>query len=108
METVSVLVVDDEPGIRSGIKRILSSHVVSFPFMDEDYTFECLEASTGEEALKILEQKLPDILLLDNKLPGTDATSERQITLSQLDSRGGTTFSPQPWGLSITHIFVSG
>ncbi len=79
METVSVLVVDDEPGIRSGIKRILSSHVVSFPFMDEDYTFECLEASTGEEALKILEQKLPDILLLDNKLPGMDGMEVLEI-----------------------------
>ena len=53
METLSILVVDDEQGIRSGIKRILSGHTVSFPFMDDDYGFECREVATGEEALDI-------------------------------------------------------
>jgi signal transduction histidine kinase len=72
METISVLVVDDEPGIRSGILRILAGHQVSFPFMDDDYTFECREAASGEEALAMLEEKQPEILLLDNKLPGMD------------------------------------
>jgi len=38
--------------------------------MDEDYTFEVTEAATGEEGITILERELPDILLLDNKLPG--------------------------------------
>lgn len=72
MEKLIILVVDDEPGIRSGIQRILSGHTVSFPFMDEDYGFECREASTGEEALEMIDQDPPDILLLDNKLPGMD------------------------------------
>jgi len=64
------MVVDDEPGIRSGVKRILTGHTVSFPFMDDDYGFDCSEASTGEEALEMIEKHQPDILLLDNKLPG--------------------------------------
>lgn len=64
------MVVDDEPGIRSGVKRILTGHTVSFPFMDDDYGFDCIEASTGEEALALIEANKPDILLLDNKLPG--------------------------------------
>jgi signal transduction histidine kinase len=38
--------------------------------MDDDYGFECTEASTGEEALALIEVNKPDILLLDNKLPG--------------------------------------
>jgi len=38
--------------------------------MDEDYTFEVTEASTGEDGITILEADMPDILLLDNKLPG--------------------------------------
>jgi len=38
--------------------------------MDEDYTFEVTEAATGEEGITILERDMPDILLLDNKLPG--------------------------------------
>lgn len=79
METLSILVVDDEPGIRSGVKRILSGHTVSFPFMDDDYAFECREAATGEEALDILEESPPDILLLDNKLPGIDGMEVLEI-----------------------------
>ncbi len=70
MESLKLLVVDDEPGIRSGVLRILSKHSVSYPFMDEDYTFECLEAATGEEGIEIIDRENPDIVLLDNKLPG--------------------------------------
>lgn len=79
METLTVLVVDDEPGIRSGILRILRGHRVSFPFMDDDYMFECLEAASGEEALAMLEEDTPDILLLDNRLPGMDGTEVLEI-----------------------------
>ncbi|TVR70971.1 MAG: hybrid sensor histidine kinase/response regulator [Marinilabiliales bacterium] len=70
MEKLQVLVVDDEPGICSGITRILSRYSVGFPFMDEDIAFEVLETHTGEEAIGIIEKKVPDIILLDNKLPG--------------------------------------
>ncbi len=70
MEALKVLVVDDEPGIRMGVSRILSKHMVSYPFMDEDYGFKCLEAATGEEAIELIDNELPDIVLLDNKLPG--------------------------------------
>ncbi len=79
METLSVLVVDDEPGIRSGVKRILEGHHVSFPFMDEDYQFICREAASGEEALVLLEESPPEILLLDNKLPGMDGMEVLEI-----------------------------
>jgi two-component system, sensor histidine kinase and response regulator len=70
MAQLKVLVVDDEPGIRSGVARILKSFHVTYPFMDEDYTYEVLEASTGEEGIEIMEREHPDIMLLDNKLPG--------------------------------------
>jgi len=79
METLSILVVDDEPGIRSGIRRILSGHTVSFPFMDDDYAFACREAASGEEALEMMEEALPDIMLLDNKLPGMDGMEVLEI-----------------------------
>jgi len=70
MESLKVLVVDDELGIRSGVTRILSKHTVSYPFMDEDCNFICFEAGSGEEGIEIIEKEMPDILLLDNKLPG--------------------------------------
>ena len=70
METLKILVIDDEPGIRSGVVRILSSHRVSYPFMDEDYQFALLEAANGEDGIRLIDEEMPDILLLDNKLPG--------------------------------------
>jgi len=70
MAVLKVLVVDDEPGIRSGVTRILKSFQVNYPFMDEDYSYEVLEAATGEEGIAITEREKPDIILLDNKLPG--------------------------------------
>jgi len=72
MATLKVLVVDDEPGIRSGILRILRNFRVGYPFMDEDFDFEVVEAETGEKAIEIVESQPIDIILLDNKLPGMD------------------------------------
>jgi len=70
MAVLKVLIIDDEPGIRSGVIRILRDFHVTYPFMDEDYSFEVIEAATGEEGISIIEKEIPDILLLDNKLPG--------------------------------------
>lgn len=70
METLKVLVVDDEPGIRSGIERILRNYTVGFPFMESDFSFELIEVETGEKAMETLAKDRIDIILLDNKLPG--------------------------------------
>lgn len=70
MELIKLLVVDDEPGIRSGVSRVLRDFSVSYPFMDEACKFEIIEAPTGEDAIEIINNNLPDIMLLDNKLPG--------------------------------------
>ncbi len=70
MGKLKLLVVDDEPGIRSGVIRILENFTVSYPFMDEDFEFEVVAVESGEEAIDILNQKNIDIVLLDNKLPG--------------------------------------
>ena len=74
MKNISVLVVDDEPGICSGVKRILSKFTVSYPFMDEDRGFDVIEAFTGEDAIQNIRERQPDIVLLDNKLPGIQGT----------------------------------
>jgi two-component system sensor histidine kinase/response regulator len=70
MKTLNVLVVDDEPGIRSGILRILKKFSVSYPFMDEDVNFKIFDVGTGEDGIDIVQNKKIDIILLDNKLPG--------------------------------------
>ena len=70
MSNYKILVVDDEAGIRMGTRRILQNFKVDYPFMDEHIEFEVLEAATGEDALEIIDSQMPDIILLDNKLPG--------------------------------------
>jgi len=70
MEKLKVMVVDDEPGIRSGVSRILNNFTVSYPFMDADIGFDILEVGTGEEAIEKVKSEHIDIVLLDNKLPG--------------------------------------
>jgi signal transduction histidine kinase len=74
MQKLQVLVVDDEPGICSGVKRILGNFTVSYPFMDDDRGFEVHEAYTGEDAIEFIKNDPPDIVLLDNKLPGIQGT----------------------------------
>ena len=58
------------PGYVQEFPGYLNNFHVTYPFMDEDYTFEVTEAATGEDGIAMLEQDMPDILLLDNKLPG--------------------------------------
>jgi len=56
-----VLVVDDEPDIRDVLKIILEAE-----------KYEVIEAENGEEAIKIITQKTPDLVLLDYKMPKMD------------------------------------
>lgn len=56
-----ILVVDDDPDIRDILKLTL---------YEENY--EVLEAKDGEEALKAITTKLPDLVLLDYKIPKID------------------------------------
>lgn len=69
MATFKILIIDDEPGIREGTRRILQNFKVDYPFMDEQIEFQVLEAGTGKEGIEIIDRELPEILLLDNKLP---------------------------------------
>ncbi|MCX6273513.1 MAG: response regulator [Bacteroidetes bacterium] len=79
MSTFNILVVDDEPGIRSGTKRILQNFKVDYPFMDEQIDFEVDEAESAEAALEMINHKVPDIILLDNKLPGMQGVELLEI-----------------------------
>ncbi len=72
MKNLKILIVDDELNIRTGIRRGLRNLKVSFPFVEDDFEYDLLDAETGEEAIEIIGQQKIDIVLLDNKLPGIE------------------------------------
>ncbi len=69
-EILKALIVDDEPGMVSGMERTLQNCRVEMPDIGAEVTFTIRTATSGEEALELIEQEEPDILLLDHKLPG--------------------------------------
>jgi signal transduction histidine kinase len=69
-ESLRVLITDDEPGMRMAVTRALSGFTSRVPDVDMEVAFAIDQAETGEEALEKIDGLAPDILLLDNKLPG--------------------------------------
>ena len=63
----TILVVDDEATILQSLSGILS-----------DEGFEVLTASNGYEALKVIEEASPDLVLLDIWMPGMDGIETLQ------------------------------
>jgi two-component system sensor histidine kinase/response regulator len=70
MDTLRVLVVDDELGMRHSIKRALRDYHIDLPDVDGQVRFELETAERGEQALEILEHAQFDLMLLDHKLGG--------------------------------------
>ena len=56
-----ILFVEDEPSLQKAIKEVLTQE-----------KFEVLIASDGEEGLKLVKEKKPDLILLDLILPKKD------------------------------------
>lgn len=71
---LKVLVVDDHPLYRKGIKRILNN--ISFISM-------CDEADNGHEALQLLEKVKYDIVLLDLQMPVMDGVETASRILKE-------------------------
>jgi two-component system phosphate regulon response regulator PhoB len=72
--THTVLTIEDQPDIRRLIRMTLEYDGLTV-----------LEASDGEEGLKLARQHLPDVILLDVMMPGMDGLTVNR-TLS-VDSR---------------------
>jgi two-component system nitrogen regulation response regulator NtrX len=74
MSRKSVLIVDDEEGIRESLSGIL-----------EDEGYDVLTASSGEDALAIAKEHMPDIVFLDVWLPEIDGL-ETLPRLKEIDA----------------------
>jgi DNA-binding NarL/FixJ family response regulator len=72
---MSVLIVDDHPVVRQGLRVLLDVH---------DGMEVAGEARDGDEALALAAELCPDVILLDLKLPGMDGIA----VLRELRARG--------------------
>jgi len=63
MERVSVLLIDDHRVVRQGLRDFLES---------QDDIEIVGEAASGEEGVKLAQERLPDVVLMDMVLPGID------------------------------------
>jgi len=71
---IKVMVVDDHELVRTGITRILN---------DAPGIRVVGEAASGEEALEVVRQKAPDVLLMDVSMPGIGGLeATRKLVLS--------------------------
>jgi len=85
MEILRVLVVDDETGMRLAVARVLGSFTVRLgDEADTAVTFGVQTAESGEQALELMAASVPDILLLDVKMPGISGLE----VLREMNERG--------------------
>jgi DNA-binding NarL/FixJ family response regulator len=65
MAIIRVVIADDHPVARAGIRK----------FLEKEPDLQVIaEASTGEEAIRLVGELSPDVLLLDMELPGMRGT----------------------------------
>jgi DNA-binding NarL/FixJ family response regulator len=75
---ISLLLVDDQPVVRRGLRMRL--------LFEPDITVVG-EASSGEQALELVESLAPDIVLMDVEMPGMDGiTATEAMRASSLQS----------------------
>lgn len=70
MDSLRVLVADDELGMRLSVARALRDLHITVPHVDRAFGFIVDQAESGEQALQMIRHTPPDLLLLDHKLPG--------------------------------------
>jgi DNA-binding NarL/FixJ family response regulator len=63
MEKISILIADDHPLLREGLCHLL----------EKEADFEVVgQANDGEEAVRLADEKSPDVVVMDIEMPGMD------------------------------------
>lgn len=79
METlpaIRIMIIDDHPVVRAGLASMLSTQ----PDIDV-----VASASSGEEALALLDSIAPDVILMDLRMPGMSGLDAVRLINSRLD-----------------------
>lgn len=87
MDTLRILIVDDEVCMCSGVERALRKLTVTVPELEAEIGFEIQSVYHGQDALDALETFEPDLMLLDHKLPdmtGLDILAKLQKQETEL------------------------
>jgi DNA-binding NarL/FixJ family response regulator len=75
--TIRIVLADDHPIVRDGLRKLL---------MLEDDIEVVGEASDGREAIQVVQEKQPDVVILDLRMPHMDGLSALQA-LQQLEKK---------------------
>jgi len=73
MKTIRILIADDHPLFRDGMHGLLDSVPI---------TEVVGEAETGDEAVRLANELVPDVILMDIKMPGENGISATRRILS--------------------------
>ncbi len=74
MDTLKVIIVDDHPLFRQGVVDTIS--------LEQDFII-LGEASDGDEALKLIRQEQPQVVVLDVNLPGKNGLQVTRVLRSE-------------------------
>ena len=88
LEDVRVLIVDDHDLFRSGLRNLLEDEGVQIVG----------EAAAGQEALKIVRELAPDVVLLDIGLPTLNGYETARRMRALPDSRDALIIALTGWG----------
>ena len=71
---IRVVIVDDHPVLRSGLTQLLA---------ETDDIVVVGEAADGAEALEVVREVRPDVVLMDLQMPGTDGVSATRLIVQE-------------------------
>lgn len=74
-EKISILIVDDHPIVRDGLRSMLEAH-------ENKYIFFIEEAASGEEAINTIKKNNYDIVLMDYQLPKLNGAETARAMVS--------------------------
>jgi two-component system, OmpR family, response regulator ArlR len=93
----TVLIVEDEPALRQSYQRAFQPR------------YDLIFASTGAEAMELLNERAPDVAVLDMRLPDTDGIEllrrirQRKPTLPVIITTAYMSIEPQLKVLDLTY-----